>query len=148
MPSRPLPIPSNFNPPSVIVTPKVAATERKTESPAANTQLPLHMAHEPKPIASPEPQQSSTTTTPSSPAPAVSSAPARTEVHAAPAVQQTPQPKAAVPAEESQRPPVIHTHPSEANAAPKPSSPASPSSTAPDRQQAGPRNSEDGTSMS
>ncbi len=63
MPSRPLPIPSSFNPPSVIVTPK-APPERKPESPTASAQVPQKSVEAPVPVESRSSLSSSAPATP------------------------------------------------------------------------------------
>ncbi len=161
MPGRPLPIPSSFNPPSVIVTPKAAPIERKSETPLANTQLPLQMSQGAKPTPppvtptalSPASTQPSPPKPPAAPAstptPTVTATPVRTEVRPMPSEPSTPpQPAAPTPAE-PQRPPVIHTHPpvdGEPNTPPPrpiPPAPPKPMTAAPEPQQAAPRRSED-----
>ncbi len=85
MPNRPLPIPSRFTPPAVVVTPR--ATTPSTESASSSTQLPLQMPSQPKPAA-----------------PAAIASPVAS---AAPATSPPSTPDAPAP----QRPPVVHTHP-------------------------------------
>ena len=142
MPSRPLPIPSSFNPPSVIVTPRAAPTERKPETPSANTQLPLQMSPETKPATTPAtptpPSPASTQPTPPKPpaaptsTPTATSAPARTEVGPMPSAPSTPHAAAPSPAE-PRRPSVVHLYPAgrwrTEHAAAKPSRPAEADST-------------------
>ena len=81
MPSRPLPIPSRFNPPSVVVTPKSADTERKVENASTSGQLPLQMSAAKTSASVPSPQQDAGETA------------------------------TAVTPVEAPRPPVVHTHP-------------------------------------
>jgi ribonuclease E len=169
MPSRPLPIPSNFNPPSVIVTPRAAPTERKPETPSANAQMPLQMSQTTKPAAppamptapSPSSPQSSAPKAPAtaaaSPAPAETAAPVRTDVRPMPSTpnaSDTSQPAVSAPPAQPQRPPVIHTHPpvdGEPNTPPpprpNPPAPPKPVAPAPEPQQTAPRNSEDDSAV-
>lgn len=112
MPSRPLPIPSSFNPPSVIVTPKVSVPERKPEGHSTNTRLPLQMAQESKP-ATPTNVPAASSTQQSAPNPVASKptapVPVPAETRASPSAPSTPH--ASSPPTEAHRPPTIHTHP-------------------------------------
>ncbi|MEP6483991.1 MAG: Rne/Rng family ribonuclease, partial [Rudaea sp.] len=120
MPNRPLPIPSRFNPPSVVVTPKAAQPESKPDAAKLSAQMPLPMSNEAKPttpyaapVRNVEPSTASVNATkdagtvPTSPQPVVpkSIAPesnADTKPPVPPAQHSAP----AVP-----RPTVVHTHP-------------------------------------
>jgi ribonuclease E len=86
MPSRPLPIPSRFNPPSVVVTPKSAEPERKVESVSTSGQLPLQIPAEKAAAPAPSAQQNAPTS----------------------AVKSVASDSSTV---EPPRPPVVHTHP-------------------------------------
>jgi hypothetical protein len=151
MPSRPLPIPSSFNPPSVIVTPKLSVPERKPEGQSANTQLPLQMPQESKP-AVPTSIPSASPTQPPAPNPIVHTptAPVPSETRLSPSA---PSPQHVSSPTEPHRPQTIHTHPPIASdsktPAPSKPDPIVPAAlvTPPAPQHATPRTSDDDTSM-
>ena len=143
MPSRPLPIPSSFHSPSVIVTPKISATERKPEQ-QSNTQMPLQMPQESKPVASTS-------------QPSLSPAQQSLSPQSAPVENRTPPnesstQRAPSSTSEPHGSPTIHTHPPVASESriPAPSTPdhiMTPPAVIPSApQQAAPRSTDDETS--